>query len=296
MDPLNRTYRATGMPALERILGKTLFFILYTSGWKRKVVQANRALTCGDTPAESGAFYRRLLANLARHVSEIIFRFGDFKKLPKDPGDYPFRSPTCPRTVYELATGSPPVLEKMRRGGIFLTAHYGNYESIGPWLCRLGIPLKASYIPLKPAWLNRLVERRLRSVDGESYAVRARSPREFLRLLDEHRLFCLLADQDSRIPSALPETFLGKDVRVNPLPDFLLKHRPRTPAYICWVEERPGQKILHAEELPKKQGKTVMAPFNRWLEGRIEQDPALWYGWTHRRFFSRMKKIYSDLE
>ena len=70
----------------------------------------------------------------------------------------------------------------MREGGIFLTAHYGNYEAIGPWLCRLGIPLKASYIPLKPAWLNRIVENKIRSVDKRNYSVNAKSPREFLSI------------------------------------------------------------------------------------------------------------------
>ena len=196
----------------------------------------------------------------------------------------------------------------MRSGGIFLTAHYGNYEAIGPWLCRLGIPLKASYIPLKPSWLNNFVEHRIRSVDGESYAVNARTPRNFLRLLDEGKLFCLLMDQDSRIPSAASGSFLGRRVHVNPLPDFLLKHRPTTPVYICWMEEPDGvrgkRKVLHAVEVTNeirrnKDGLTAECAngtagevFNRWLEERIAEDPTLWYGWTHRRFYSCNLEIY----
>ena len=136
--------------------------------------------------------------NLSHHVCEILFEFNLFKKLPNDFSSYPFKQNG---TTYKLFEGSEPALSKMRKGGIFLTAHYGNYEAIGPWLCRLGIPLKASYIPLKPAWLNRIVENKIRSVDQRNYSVNAKSPREFLRILDDKNLFCLLMDGFISIPA-----------------------------------------------------------------------------------------------
>ena len=287
MEFLSRTFRTAGAFAFR----KTAFALLYTAGWKRKVVQANRALTHRESGVESRRFYRQVLQNLTRHAADIIFLFRDYKKLPQDTAGYPFRE-IYGSVTYALAEGSAPVLQKMRQGGIFLTAHYGNYEAIGPWLCRLGIPLKASYIPLNPAWLNRLVETRMRAVDGKSYAVNAKTPREFLRLLDKHQLFCLLSDQDSRIPSAGKGTFLGQIVNVNPLPDFLHRHRPDAPLYICWMEEQPGRKLLHAEEIPVAPDAKVMDTFNRWLEKRIAENPAPWYGWTHRRFYSCKPEIY----
>jgi KDO2-lipid IV(A) lauroyltransferase len=285
MEFFSRTFRTACAFAFR----KASFALLYTAGWKRKVVQANRALTQGESNVESERFYRQMLKNLTRHAADIIFLFRDYKKLPQDTAEFPFQGHA---TTYALAEGSAPVLQKMRQGGIFLTAHYGNYEAIGPWLCRLGIPLKASYIPLKPAWLNHLVENRMRAVDGKSYAVNAKTPREFLRLLDERQLFCLLSDQDSRIPSAEKGTFLGQIVNVNPLPDFLHRHRPDAPLYICWMEEQPGRKLLHAEEIQVPPDEKVMDTFNRWLEKRIEENSALWYGWTHRRFYSCKPTTY----
>ena len=206
------------------------------------------------------------------------------------------------------------MLEKMRSGGIFLTAHYGNYEAMGPWLCCLGIPLVASYIPVKPKWLNNILERKIRAVDGRNYSVDAQTPRDFLRILNEGNLFCLLADQDSRIPSALPGTFLGRPANVNPLPDFLLKHRPQTPVFICWMEEVCGVRVLHAIEVERAQvadsaqfesaspshlaspaqssPSVVNTQFNGWLEERIAENPNLWYGFTHRRFYSQSPTIY----
>ena len=279
------------------LFASVAFTVLCHAHWKRSVVCANLRHVSMDVPKR--LFYQRLLRNLARHAGEVLFRFGTFKKLPADTAAYPCRIEGLECC---LAEGSAPVLEKMRGGGIFLTAHYGNYEAIGPWLCRLGIPLVASYIPLKPAWLNCILDQKIRAVDGRPYGVDARTPREFLRLLDDGKLVCLLADQDSRISSALDGMFIGVPVHDNPLPDFLLKHRPMTPVFICWLEDCGCRRILHAVEVTRstagaspaenENSLSIMPAFNRWLEERIKENPALWYGWTHRRFYSRNPEIY----
>ena len=273
------------------IFEKIIYRILLVSGWKYNVVQSNlNFVHSNPTKIIYNKEYRQIISNLTHHVSDILFDFGSFKKLPHDFSSYPFKRNGI---TYKITNESEFVLNKMREGGIFLTAHYGNYEAIGPWLCRLGIPLKASYIPLKPAALNRIVENKIRSVDKRNYSVNARNPREFLRLLDDKNLFCLLMDQDSRIESATTATFLGKQVHVNPLPDFLLKHRPGTPVFICWLEEPKtgNERILHAIEITPTNN-SVNDAFNRWLENRIAEEPALWYGWTHRRFYSCNPEIY----
>ena len=273
------------------IFEKLLYKALLVSGWKYDVVQSNlNFVHSNPSKIIYNKEYKQIILNLTHHVGDILFNFGSFKKLPHDFGSYPFKQNGI---TYKLSSNSEFVLNKMRAGGIFLTAHYGNYEAIGPWLCRLGIPLKASYIPLKPAWLNRIVENRIRSVDKRNYSVNARNPREFLRLLDEKNLFCLLMDQDSRIESAAEATFLGKKVHVNPLPDFLLKHRPGTPVFICWLDEPKSgnERILHAIEVTPINN-SINDVFNRWLENRIAEEPTLWYGWTHRRFYSCDPKIY----
>ena len=282
---MNRFYRTCEKIA-ALLFEKALFLILFCMGWKKRTIRANTEYVqiCGISDKKT--FYRQLIKNLSHHVSDIVFKFGSFKKLPHKTIQYPFQ---MDGTHYQIAPGSETVLNKMRKGGIFLTAHYGNYEAMGPWLCRLGIPLKASYIPLKPKWLNHIVENKIRAIDGKTYSVHARTPRDFLQLLKRQNLFCLLMDQDSRIPSAADGNFLGKPAKVNPLPEFLLRHEPETPVYICWMEESPQSKILHAEEIRSKK---LNDAFNQWLEARIQENPALWYGWTHRRFYSTAKEIY----
>ncbi|MCF0224751.1 MAG: lauroyl acyltransferase, partial [Fibrobacter sp.] len=142
------------------------------------------------------------------------------------------------------------------------------------------------------------IERKIRCVNNRPYSVNAHSPRDFLNVIDQKELFCLLADQDSRIPSAGDGTLLGKKAKFNPLPDFLLRHRPETPSFFCWIEEseRHAQKILHAieVEISSIQGGTglVDGPYHQWLEERIKENPYLWYGWTHRRFYCTTPHIY----
>ncbi len=300
---------------------RVAYAVLKLVGWKRRTVLANAKHVAGAVPSDavSGADskilpdYNTLLKNLTRHASELLFRFGTFKKLPHDFTAYPCRVDGWDFALDEAAI---PVLEKMRSGGIFLTAHYGNYEAMGPWLCRLGIPLVASYIPVKPKWLNNILERKIRSVDGRSYSVDARTPRDFMRVLNEGNLFCLLSDQDSRIPSALLGTLLGQPVNMNPLPDFLLKHRPQTPVFICWMEELGASpedaslkcaslkkvRVLHAIEVvgalsqieSSTESCVVNSQFNKWLEERIRENPNLWYSFTHRRFYSQTPEIYGE--
>lgn len=290
------------------VFAQVAYTVLKLAGWKRKTVLANAKHVAGAVPnadSKTSPDYNILLKNLTRHASELLFCFGTFKKLPHDFSAYPCRVDGWDFALDEAAV---PVLEQMRSGGIFLTAHYGNYEAMGPWLCRLGIPLVASYIPVKPKWLNNILERKIRAVDGRSYSVDARTPRDFLRILNDGKLFCLLSDQDSRIPSALPGTLLGQPANVNPLPDFLLEHRPQTPVFICWMEEICEVRVLHAIEVdsarsnvafpthlvsPAQSSSSIVnTQFNKWLEQRILENPNLWYSWTHRRFYSREPDIY----
>ena len=268
------------------VFAQVAYTVLKLAGWKRKTVLANAK------HVKILLDYNILLKNLTCHASELLFCFGTFKKLPHDFSAYPCRVDGWDFALDEAAI---PVLEKMRSGGIFLTAHYANYEAMGPWLCRLGIPLVASYIPVKPNWLNNILERKIRAVNGKSYSVDARTPRDFLRILNDGKLFCLLSDQDSRIPSAIDGTFLSRTVNVNPLPDFLLKHRPQTPIYICWIEDKNRVRELHAIEVasPAQSSSSIVnTQFNKWLEQRIAENPNLWYGFTHRRFYSSSPEIY----
>lgn len=274
---------------IAALFSQALYALAYLVRWKRKIVFTNLQYTSKEIATNKSAlfFYKKLLKNITRHVGELLFCFCEIKKLPSDFFSYPYGKNEW---KFEIAKDSIEVLKKMQKGGIFLTAHYGNYEFIGPWLCCLKVPLVASYIPVRPNFLNRILEKKIRSVNGYRYSINTSSPREFLRLLKNGNLFCLLADQDSRISSALEGHFLGKKVSNNPLPQFLLKHTPETPVFLCWIEEKQKSRILHAIELLHHE--SIMDQYNSWLEMRIQENATFWYGYTHRRYYSQNPKIY----
>ena len=127
---------------LARLFSYVLFGALLLLNWKRTTVRANYEVARKWNPAVARTkfplFYERLLCNLARHVGELLFCFPLFKRLPRELLAYPY---SLGGIRFEIAPDSEIVLQEMRKGGIFLTAHYGNYEAMGPWLCCLGVPL-----------------------------------------------------------------------------------------------------------------------------------------------------------
>ena len=254
-----------------------LFETLKLSGWKKNVLRENLDYIYPEMPDfQKEKFRNRLLKNLSNDVAEFLTRSWIYSK-----GD----------SRFFIDEKSLPVLEKMKQGGLMLTAHFGNYEAIGPWLVRLGIPLLASYAKLKPKVLDKWIYSRYRSIDKVSYSLFINNPRKILSLLDEKNLFCLIADQDFRNSRFIPGTLLGKSVHCNPIPAFILKYRPKTPIYICWIESGAQTKTLLAKEISVISEKEVYTNFHAWLEEMIRLSPEKWYGWVHRRFLSTKSNL-----
>lgn len=253
--------------------------------WKKKVVFSNFLFIHPEySKEELEKNYISLLKNISKAAAEFLLGNKQYKTLPEAIESYPYKTSKMEFIIQE---NSKETIKKMKNGGIFLTAHFGNYEAIGPWLCKLGIPLKASYAPLKPKILDNFVKNHLRSIQGKSYGMFIDNPRQILRTLDSKYLFCLVADQDYRKNNAIKEIFLGKDVCCNPIPYFIKKHRPETPIYTCFLEEKNGKKILHAQEIKNLD---IYKSFHNILESLMYSQSTSWFGWTHRRFLGAEKQ------
>lgn len=285
------------MHFLKFIIRFTLYLILNYSGWKRLILNANLKLIYPlKSENEIQNLRGFLFKNLSKDSADFLFGLTSYKTAPKEFSGYPHLQAGV---AVNIDPSSKTVLKKMRLGGLMLTAHYGNYEGLGAWLCRLGIPLIASYAPIRPHFLNNYLYNRLRYVDSHHYSTFIQNPRHILTSLDQSNLFCLIADQDYRKARPTKDTFLGQPVYCNPIPAFILKHRPRTPVFISWVKTTSNQQTLFAKELILKDNvnpDVAIFEFNRWLETRIQEDYSLWYGWLHRRFLcglSSEMNIYS---
>lgn len=262
----------------QAIFAKVLYGALLALRWKQNVVHSNFMLARPLLKAKNfDDFYRALLRQLSKTAAEFLFGNRKYK--------------TGEIAIDET---SKTVVEKMRGGGIFLAAHYGNYEAIGVYLLRLGIPLKASYAKLKPSFLNGILENRLRAVNGKGYSAFISNPRELLKMLDSGNLFCLVADQDFRNARAVKGKFLGHAVHCNPLPAFLLKHRAQTPVFICWITEAFGRCELHAKEITAECAtpENLYRAYNEHLGELVQNASEFWFGFTHRRFRSTHPELY----
>lgn len=271
----------------------SLKFLLQLLKWKYFVFESNhRFLFPEKTETSRKELYHSLLKNVSRHAVEFLIGLPYYQNLPNSFENYPFRKS---KRDFSIPEESVRVLKKMREGGLMLAAHFGNYEAIGPWLCALEVPLKASYAQIQPAILNRILTQKLRAAKGKPYSLFIDQPRKILSLLDENHVFCLVADQDYRKPNTPQSLFFNRPVAFNPLPGFILKYRPQTPVFVVWIEEQNLSYSLNAQELLPYQKKTpeiLARSYHEWLEKRIQDKPELWYGWFHRRFFSRNASIY----
>ena len=161
------------------------------------------------------------------------------------------------------------ILNEMKNGGIFLTAHFGNHELLGYRLAEAGVPLLAAAQEQKPKWFNNWLQKK-RTYKGKCFA-KSVAPHKLLEFIDSGGLFALLADQNHR--KGIKSKFMGIEVLCNPLPFFILKHRPNTPVFCGSLE-----KII------KIPSENFYSHYHAWLEDLILTNPAKWYGWIHNRF------------
>ncbi len=260
------------MKTISRLFQKFLYAILSAFHWKKKVLFSNLDYVCPEMKkAEKETFYNHLLKNISQDATDFIFRTQIYEK------NNPYFQ-ICPECL--------STFEKMQKGGLMLTAHFKGYENLGPWLVRMSIPLVASYARIKPKFLENWVQSKLRSIDNQPYSQFIKNPRDIIRLLDNHQLFCFIADQDFRHPHFIHGTLMGKPVHCNPIPQFILRHRPSTPIFFCWLEEQNSQLWIHSKEIHAESGEDLYFQFHRWMEIQIKKSPEIWFGWTHRRYLS----------
>ena len=175
---------------LHILVSKALKNTLLLLKWKKNIIYKNLHFVFPDFSEQKILnIYRNIIINISETATEFLFGNLSYKNLPTELKLFPFKNNNI---KFSIEDNSIPIIEKMKKGGVFLTAHFGNYEAIGPWLTRLGIPLKASYASIKPKFLDSFVKNKLRTINGNSYATFIKNPKQILKILDEQKLFCLV--------------------------------------------------------------------------------------------------------
>lgn len=269
------------------MLARFLQFVLVLFRWKSTVFHNNLHITHPFFTQQhiTKPSYFQAIDFLAKHLSHFIFSRRPFLTAPLSYSEYPHQ---VNGLSLHIEPSSIPILEKMKQGGLLLTAHYSNYECMGLWLKRLQIPLIASYLPQKPAWIHRLLIQ-LRTVNDQPYA-QVLSPRQILKTLEQGNLYSLLLDQDYRFKNPIDSQFLQQPVHCNPIPAFILKQYPEIPVYFAYLEYQQKNYQLCAISLPSTTVPILYDSYHKQLEKCIQNVPSQWYGFFHRRFHSTINQ------
>jgi len=176
------------------------------------------------------------------------------------------------------------------RGAIVITGHIGNWELLGGYFARKGVPIAAMARPLNDPRLNQLLVD-FRTSNGVHSIMResSTSSRDMLRILNRRGVLAMLIDQDMITPS-VSVPFFGRPARTAVAPAVLAVRRD-LPVVPCFAERRPegGQRFMIMPPIfPSHSGDRtrdiveITRRATHALEERIRANPAEWTWWIKR--------------
>ncbi len=260
--------------AIAHLLGDFVYYILKT---RRELVLKNLALTF---PAKSSAEIQAIALKVYRNQAENII---EMLRLPM--------ITTAEDAAKLLDIDAKELLSKtadQKKGGIFLTAHFGNWELFGLCSGFLVAPLTLVVKPLK----NRQIDKQInqwRTMSGNRILYDWQALRQGLRTLQSGGIVVLLGDQSDRNGTFFTE-FLGRRTSVFLGPAWLaLKAGVPLFAGIC-RRTREGRYKVEYEEIvisdlgtTKADAEELARRYTKVLERSIYRDPEEWF-WLHNRW------------
>ncbi|MDC0712446.1 lipid A biosynthesis acyltransferase [Stigmatella sp. ncwal1] len=174
------------------------------------------------------------------------------------------------------------------KGALLVTAHFGNWETLGGILIRRGIPLNALVRPLKGAINLRIAENRLHSGAGLIYPRGA--VQETVEAIHRGESVYMLLDQ--AIPTkGVFVPFFGRLASTTPAM-AIASQRTQVPAWVVMGVREGGTRMRVHVEGPfpppaPSEGQDIItahtAQVTAALERIIRQYPEQWM-WLHRRW------------
>ncbi len=180
-----------------------------------------------------------------------------------------------------LVAGEACLRAMQTQSSLLLTAHFHNWERMGGELIRRNVPLLSAALPLRQPAAERLLQhlRRRLGVKTVSQDV----PRAALRHLEAGRCFALLWDQHAP-RSPYEGTFFGLQVKMNPLPYFLLRRHPCPVFFGVPLPDGSWRLLPLLRTREKGWEKKLTRRYHRVLEVLIRRHPEYGYVFFHARF------------
>lgn len=178
------------------------------------------------------------------------------------------------------------------KGGILLTAHFGNWEYMGAWLVCAGFPVTYMFQEQNNPQVSDLI-RRYRERFGMEMVPRGMAVRGYLRALRQGRFVAMLADQDAGSGGLFLE-FFGRPASTAPGPARF--HLQTGAPFVLGFLAREADHHLRGRlerldvELdglaPEAAMAQIMLAYNRRVEAWVRRYPSQWF-WMHKRWKTR---------
>lgn len=263
--------------------GERLGDLLRALGVRKKVARQNLRQAF---PEKSEAEREAILRDFYRHLGTLILEFLRA----------PYLSERRVKELVEVDWEAYRRFEEKRaegKGAIVATAHFGNFELLGSFFSRHGLPLTAITKALPRNFLNRFwLDQRKRA--GLRELPDSGSLREILKVLRRSETLAVMIDQNMIPRRAVFAPFFGKLAATTPAP-AVFAERAEAPVYLVLLHRLPGGRHRVRIEGPIPFERTgdpaadrlaFTARLNRALEEQIREAPHLWY-WIHRRWKTR---------
>lgn len=240
---------------------------------ERGVQHVKEALGYGDKEA------RNLIRKMYQHIGQSALELLYSPKL--------LRSPELLKKVVDF-DAVPEFVEwaKSGKGGIFITAHYGNWEWLAMCIARAGVPV-GTIMKFQPQpWVNALLNDGRRNAGVEVYP-RTSSGTEILagvRSIKKGNFLGLLCDQDGGKEGIfLP--FLGKMASTMAGPGIIAA-RTHSPVFPVFIQRKStgGHRVRVGKAFPQSDDPDEI---NQYIQAAIEEvireKPEEWL-WLQRRW------------
>jgi KDO2-lipid IV(A) lauroyltransferase len=256
-------------------LGRLMYRVLHK---RRKVAFDNlkQALGSDYSDEQLEEISRKVFAN----IGQTLVEFSRFKQLGREGVRRIITGPGEENIAKAYAEG---------KGGILLTAHFGNWEILGAWVAALGYPMDFLVGRQHNAKVDRLLLG-FRSEMKVGLIPLATAARSVFKALKANHITGIVADQHAPGGSVVLD-FFGRPcawakgpslfaIRAGaPLLPYLLR-RERFDRHVLM----PGEPIYPPNSGDEEKDiETMIVAYARFLENGIRAYPDQWM-WTHRRW------------
>ncbi len=232
----------------------------------------------------------RALPDLGEAQVERALR-GMWDNLGRVAAEYPHLAELLPDRGRARVIGAEHVAAAQAAGRpvIFFSAHFGNWEILGPAAAQLGMPTVQVYRAANNPAAETVIEAMRGSLGGRRVPKGAKAARSILAALKGGESLAMLVDQKMNDGISVP--FFGRPAMTAPaLAELALRHGLAViPAHVERVDGTTFRVVaeapLHFTDTGDRPADVAaaMAQVNRILEGWITARPDQWF-WVHRRW------------